>query len=136
MLASITPLGERGRHAHWAVTVSAFAIGATAAAIVLGALIGALGEVVADAARRRGRSKPRQAGRAAARTGSETSRGGPGGDRVAGRDRGSRSGGTGVMRLEAHGLRIELPAHWSGRVFSRAHGLATLHAADFQLALK
>ena len=50
MLASITPLGERGRHAHWAVTVSAFAIGATAVAIVLGALIGALGEVVAGGA--------------------------------------------------------------------------------------
>jgi hypothetical protein len=37
--------------------------------------------------------------------------------------------------LDAHGLRIELPAGWSGRVFSRGQGVATLHAADFALAL-
>jgi hypothetical protein len=37
--------------------------------------------------------------------------------------------------LEAHGLRIELPARWSGRVFRRAGGNATLHAGDFPLAL-
>jgi len=40
------------------------------------------------------------------------------------------------MILDAHGLRIELPAHWTGRLFSRSRGLATLHAGDFQLALK
>jgi hypothetical protein len=39
------------------------------------------------------------------------------------------------VRLEAHGLRIELPGKWSGRVFTRAGGVATLHAGDFQIAL-
>jgi hypothetical protein len=37
--------------------------------------------------------------------------------------------------LAAHGLRIELPRGWSGRVFKRAAGGATLHAGDFQLPL-
>jgi hypothetical protein len=37
--------------------------------------------------------------------------------------------------LEAHGLRIELPRRWSGRVFSRSGAGATLHAGDFQLPL-
>lgn len=46
MLASITPLGERGRNATWAITVTAFAIGATAAGAALGGLLGALGSVV------------------------------------------------------------------------------------------
>src|ERR1700722_14365272 len=32
MLASITPLGERGRHGHWTITVTAFLIGALAGA--------------------------------------------------------------------------------------------------------
>ena len=39
------------------------------------------------------------------------------------------------MILEAHALRIELPRGWSGRVFKRTAGGATLHAGDFQLAL-
>ena len=39
------------------------------------------------------------------------------------------------MILHAHGIRIELPRTWSGRVFRAADGLATLHAADFQLPL-
>jgi hypothetical protein len=39
------------------------------------------------------------------------------------------------MILEAHGLRIELPAHWTGRVFRRSGGNATLHAGDFPLVL-
>jgi hypothetical protein len=39
------------------------------------------------------------------------------------------------VTLSAHGLRIELPAGWSGRVFARAGGIATLHAGDFPLAL-
>lgn len=39
------------------------------------------------------------------------------------------------MILEAHGLRVELPRGWSGRVFSRSGGLATLHAGSFQLPL-
>jgi sulfite exporter TauE/SafE len=46
MLASITPLGERGRHASWAVTVSAFVLGATAAGMALGAVLGALGSLL------------------------------------------------------------------------------------------
>ena len=37
--------------------------------------------------------------------------------------------------LEAHGLRIELPRGWSGRVFKRPAGGATLHAGDFELPL-
>lgn len=39
------------------------------------------------------------------------------------------------MILEAHGLRIELPARWSGHVFRRAGEIATLHAGDFALEL-
>jgi hypothetical protein len=40
------------------------------------------------------------------------------------------------MKLEAHGLRIELPGGWSGRVFRRSSHIATLHAADFQLPME
>jgi hypothetical protein len=46
VLASITPLGERGRRSHWAVTVAAFALGATLAGAVAGALLGALGTLL------------------------------------------------------------------------------------------
>ncbi|MGN6871351.1 MAG: hypothetical protein ACTHMY_23385 [Solirubrobacteraceae bacterium] len=46
MLASITPLGERGRRSHWGITVSAFLVGATAAGAAAGALLGALGSIV------------------------------------------------------------------------------------------
>jgi hypothetical protein len=46
MLASITPLGERGRQSHWAVTVTALAVGATAAGAAAGALLGALGRLL------------------------------------------------------------------------------------------
>jgi hypothetical protein len=46
MLASITPLGERGRHSNWWVTVTAFLIGSTAAAAATGAVLGALGSLV------------------------------------------------------------------------------------------
>lgn len=49
MLASITPLGERGRNATWAITVAAFVIGATAAGAALGAALAALGGVVVPA---------------------------------------------------------------------------------------
>jgi hypothetical protein len=41
-----------------------------------------------------------------------------------------------VSALQAHGLRVELPAGWSGRVFRRSAGGATLHAGDFQLPLE
>jgi hypothetical protein len=40
-----------------------------------------------------------------------------------------------MSALEAHGVRVELPRGWSGRVFKRAGGGATLHAGDFQLPL-
>jgi hypothetical protein len=46
MLASITPLGERGRGSKWGWTVSAFLAGATAAGAAAGALLGGLGGVV------------------------------------------------------------------------------------------
>jgi MFS family permease len=50
MLASITPLGERGRQSHWSITVTAFAIGATAAGAAAGALLGALGTLLPGSA--------------------------------------------------------------------------------------
>jgi len=37
--------------------------------------------------------------------------------------------------LQAHGIRIELPHGWSGRLFNRAPGTATLHAASYTLTL-
>jgi hypothetical protein len=43
MLASITPLGERGRKATWGVTMTAFLTGSTAAGAATGALIGGAG---------------------------------------------------------------------------------------------
>jgi hypothetical protein len=46
MLASITPLGERGRRSTWGVTVAAFVLGATAAGAAAGALVGGLGTLV------------------------------------------------------------------------------------------
>jgi len=45
MLASITPLGERGRRSNWWVTVTAFLLAATAAGAAGGALLGGLGAV-------------------------------------------------------------------------------------------
>ena len=46
MLASITPLGERGRQSTWAVTVTAFLIGGVAGGAAIGALAGAVGGAV------------------------------------------------------------------------------------------
>jgi hypothetical protein len=46
MLASITPLGERGRHATWWITVGAFLIGSTAAGIAAGAAVGLVGSAL------------------------------------------------------------------------------------------
>jgi hypothetical protein len=46
MLASITPLGERGRHATWGVTAGAFLASATAAGAAVGALAGELGSLL------------------------------------------------------------------------------------------
>ena len=40
------------------------------------------------------------------------------------------------MIVDAHGLRVELPRGWSGRVFGRSQHMATLHAGDFQLPLE
>jgi hypothetical protein len=47
----------------------------------------------------------------------------------------NRQGGPDVI-LDAHGLRVELPRGWSGRVFGGPGGVATLHAGDFQLPLQ
>ncbi|HYZ63829.1 MAG TPA: hypothetical protein VE650_15385 [Acetobacteraceae bacterium] len=46
MLASITPLGERGRNATWSITVTAFAVGATVAGAALGAALGWVGSLL------------------------------------------------------------------------------------------
>src|SRR6266545_1085229 len=43
MLASITPLGERGRGTRWPVTVLFFVAGSAAAGIALGGLVGLAG---------------------------------------------------------------------------------------------
>jgi hypothetical protein len=37
--------------------------------------------------------------------------------------------------LAAHGVRLALPAHWSGRLFARHSGIVALHAGDYPLAL-
>src|ERR1700756_4173514 len=49
MLASITPLGERGRQSNWAVTTTAFALAATGSGVALGAALGAAGSLVLGA---------------------------------------------------------------------------------------
>jgi hypothetical protein len=49
MLASITPLGERGRHGNWGVTVGAFLIGSGVTGALVGALAGAAGTVLVPA---------------------------------------------------------------------------------------
>lgn len=46
MLASITPLGERGRRSRWGITVSAFLLGATLAGAAEGAVLGLLGSAL------------------------------------------------------------------------------------------
>jgi hypothetical protein len=50
MLASITPLGERGRHAIWGLTTAVFVAGSTAAGAAVGALAGELGRLLLGAA--------------------------------------------------------------------------------------
>ena len=45
MLASITPLGERGRSSRWHVTVAFFVAGSTISAAALGLVAGALGSL-------------------------------------------------------------------------------------------
>jgi hypothetical protein len=39
------------------------------------------------------------------------------------------------MKLAAYGIDIDLPRGWSGRLFSRQDGAATLHVANYALAL-
>lgn len=48
MLGSITPLGERGRQARWAITVSAYLVGSAAAGAALGVLAGLAGAVALE----------------------------------------------------------------------------------------
>ena len=45
MLASINPLGERGRNQHYRVTVTAYVVGSTVAGAALGAVLGLVGLV-------------------------------------------------------------------------------------------
>ena len=45
MLASITPLGERGRQSRWGLTVVAFALAAAVAGAATGAALGAIGSL-------------------------------------------------------------------------------------------
>jgi hypothetical protein len=49
MLASITPLGERGRRSRWWITVVAFLVGCAGAGLVVGALCGLAGAIVLPA---------------------------------------------------------------------------------------
>lgn len=46
MLASIHPLGERARDRRWGVTVGAYVLGSTLAAALLGAALGATGDLL------------------------------------------------------------------------------------------
>jgi hypothetical protein len=46
MLASITPLGQRGRGASWTRTVTAYVVASAAGGAVLGAALGALGSLL------------------------------------------------------------------------------------------
>jgi hypothetical protein len=39
------------------------------------------------------------------------------------------------VKLSAHGIEVTLPPRWSGRIFARPGGNATLHAGNFRLAL-
>jgi hypothetical protein len=50
MLASITPLGERGRGRRWGITVSAYVAGSAAGGALVGALAGAIGSVLLGSA--------------------------------------------------------------------------------------
>jgi hypothetical protein len=46
MLSSITPLGERGRHNRWALTVVAYIVGSTVGGSALGTALGACGSLL------------------------------------------------------------------------------------------
>ena len=37
------------------------------------------------------------------------------------------------MVIDAHGIRVDLPAGWEGRIYRRPHGDPTLHAGTFAL---
>jgi sulfite exporter TauE/SafE len=51
MLASITPLGERGRHNRFAITASAYLLGSTLGGLTIGASAGALGWLLVPSGR-------------------------------------------------------------------------------------
>src|SRR6185437_3199512 len=44
-----------------------------------------------------------------------------------------RAGGGGRVRLAAHGIALELPTGWDGRIWTRAGGGPVLHAANVAL---
>ena len=49
MLSSIHPLGERGRHNNWIVTVGAFTVASTMVGTIVGGLLGQVGYAVGGA---------------------------------------------------------------------------------------
>ena len=51
MLASITPLGERGRNNRFALTAAAYVVGASLGGLTLGALAGGVGQVLGPSSR-------------------------------------------------------------------------------------
>jgi hypothetical protein len=50
MLASITPLGERGRGRRWGVTVTGYVLASTAGGLTMGTILGWMGGVLGGAA--------------------------------------------------------------------------------------
>src|SRR5437764_330111 len=47
--------------------------------------------------------------------------------------RGRRGAGGGRMRLEAHGIAVDLPSGWDGRIWRRPGGGPVVHAANVAL---
>src|SRR5437867_2391132 len=134
MLASITPLGERARGSRWGLTAGFFLAGSTLAGAAAGAVTGELGHLVLQSG--------------AASDGPTTSRGCTGrstrGGHESGRGRSPRRrswrsrwswdwGPERSMVVSAHGISVDLPHGWEGRIFRRRHGDPTLHAATFAL---
>src|SRR5436853_53267 len=126
MLSSITPLGEQGRRRRWGRTVTAFVIASTLGGALSGVVAGAIGGL---GPRRRGRSPawrdhPRGRQAALARSARPLPRahdvvaGARPADRhgAAGRARADCCGGAARMKLSAHGISVELPDGWEGKI--------------------